>query len=361
MLVGLKLDPELFIVDSQVAVAAAHNGARHDRLHLLRHHADIGPVAAVVAEAIITDAVAEMAEQNDIMLEHHIRSPSAATTAATATAAAATAETAATAADPHATTAAAAHTDAAAVGLPGGLSPGLNIPKGVAAASSARRSLRCFGPSAGRPLPRAGPSTRRSLPGFGPVAPGPLTRTRPLAAGPLSCAGPLATGPLSRTGPISAGPENLIATSAPEIHPVLASATNIVVAEFLLHVRIIVSHALAMCRVVLPVAAAQRIDPRPVDVDVVVAPIASPAPVVSTPSPPSERPAGTKRESGRDEPGANISRPPEVIWRIRRIGPSSVHDSRIVVGHIDGVGVGLFDDDDLPALLLLLDDPLLLG
>src|SRR5262247_3824239 len=182
MLVGLKLDPELFIVDSQVAVAAAHNGARHDRLHLLRHHADIGPVAAVVAEAIITDAVAEMAEQNDIMLEHHIRSPSAATTAA------------------------AAHTDAAAVGLPGGLSPGLNIPKGVAAASSARRSLRCFGPSAGRPLPRAGPSTRRSLPGFGPVAPGPLTRTRPLAAGPLSCAGPLATGPLSRTGPISAGP-----------------------------------------------------------------------------------------------------------------------------------------------------------
>src|SRR5262245_41920924 len=195
MLVGLKLDPELFVEDSQIAVAAAHNGAGHDRLHLLRHHADIGPVAAVVAEAIIAEAVVEMAEQNDVMLEHDVRSPPAAAAAA------------------HAATAAAAHTNAAAVGLPGGLSPGLNIPKGVSAASSARRPLRCLGPSAGRPLPRAGPSTRRSLPCFGPIAAGPLSGTRPITAGPLSCAGPLAAGPLSRTGPISAGPETLIATS----------------------------------------------------------------------------------------------------------------------------------------------------
>src|SRR5262245_13209543 len=231
MLVGLKLDPELFVEDSQIAVAAAHNGAGHDRLHLLRHHADIGPVAAVVAEAIIAEAVVEMAEQNDVMLEHDVRSPpAAAAAAAAATASAAAHPRAATAAtDAHAATAAAAHTNAAAVGLPGGLSPGLNIPKGVSAASSARRPLRCLGPSAGRPLPRAGPSTRRSLPGFGPIAAGPLSGTRPITAGPLSCAGPLAAGPLSRTGPISAGPENLIATSAPEIHPVLASATNIVV------------------------------------------------------------------------------------------------------------------------------------
>src|SRR5215510_13135333 len=113
MLVGLKLDPELFVEDSQIAVAAAHNGAGHDRLHLLRHHADIGPVAAVVAEAIIAEAVVEMAEQHDVSSP-----PAAAAAAAAATASAAAHPRAATAAtDAHAATAAAAHTNAAAVGL----------------------------------------------------------------------------------------------------------------------------------------------------------------------------------------------------------------------------------------------------
>src|SRR5262245_22369625 len=83
-----------------------HHRLRHDSLHLLRHHADIGAVAAVVAEAIVAEPVGQMAEQNDIVLERDVGS--SATTAATAaatTTAAATAE---------ATTAAATETAAAA-------------------------------------------------------------------------------------------------------------------------------------------------------------------------------------------------------------------------------------------------------
>src|SRR5215475_16218705 len=104
LLVGLELDAEPVIEDPQIAVATAHDRVRHDRLHLLRHHADIGLVAAVVAEAIEAEAVVEMAEQRDVVLERNIRPPSAAT--ATAAAAAAAAEAAAThaaAATAHAT------------------------------------------------------------------------------------------------------------------------------------------------------------------------------------------------------------------------------------------------------------------
>ena len=62
MVVGLELQPELVVEDPQVSIAAAHDRLRHDRLHFLRHHADIGLVAAVVAEAIEAKAIVETAE-----------------------------------------------------------------------------------------------------------------------------------------------------------------------------------------------------------------------------------------------------------------------------------------------------------
>src|SRR5215813_739430 len=87
LFVGLELDAKLVVEDPQIAVAAAHDRFRHHVLHLLRHHADIGPATAVVAETIEAEAVVKMAEQRDVVLERDIRPPSAATTAAaTATA-----------------------------------------------------------------------------------------------------------------------------------------------------------------------------------------------------------------------------------------------------------------------------------
>ena len=68
----------------------------------MRHYADVGLVAAVIAEAIEADTVAEMTEKNNIVLEGNVRSPSTAATTATTAAEATTtaaAEAAATAAE----------------------------------------------------------------------------------------------------------------------------------------------------------------------------------------------------------------------------------------------------------------------
>src|SRR5262249_22677795 len=200
-----------------------------------------------------------------------------------------------------------------------------------------------LGPSTGRPL-----SGARTLP-----AARTLPRTRALpGAGPLSCAGSLAgAGPLSCTRsfsgarPLAAGPQHLVATAAAAIHAVLNSAT--IAAELLSPVRIVVSHAFAMFRIGLPVPAVQWIDPWPVSIDDVVAPIDTAAPIISARGPTAEGVAGAEREPGRDEAAGDISRPPEVIRRILRIGPCSVYDGGVVVRHIDRVGVGLLDVDDL--------------
>src|SRR5690242_4926675 len=52
---------EFFVVHSQIAVAATRHRVRHHGLHFLRHHADIGLLAAEVAEAVIAEPVGEMA------------------------------------------------------------------------------------------------------------------------------------------------------------------------------------------------------------------------------------------------------------------------------------------------------------
>ena len=110
LIVRLKLHADLLVVDPQIAIAPARHGIRHDRLHFLRHHADIGLLAAIVSEAIEAEAVVEMAEQLDAMLELDIRAP--ATTAAAAATAATTTETT-TAAAAESTTAAAAESTTA--------------------------------------------------------------------------------------------------------------------------------------------------------------------------------------------------------------------------------------------------------
>src|SRR5262245_32211935 len=78
LVVGLKVETELFVVDPQIAVAAANDRRRHDRLHLLRHDTDISPVAAVIGKAIEPKAVLEMADQGDVLFEPDIGTPTTA-------------------------------------------------------------------------------------------------------------------------------------------------------------------------------------------------------------------------------------------------------------------------------------------
>src|SRR5882757_9763209 len=75
LVVGLELQAELVIEDPQIAVAVAQYRRGHDCLDFLRHHADIGLVAAVVGEAGEAEAVIEVAEKRDVVLKHHVGSP----------------------------------------------------------------------------------------------------------------------------------------------------------------------------------------------------------------------------------------------------------------------------------------------
>src|SRR5436190_5014710 len=87
IVIGAERQSEFLVVDPQIAVAAARHRIRHHALHLLRHYADIGLAAAKIAEAVIAEAVGEMAEQDDVMLQRDVgTTPTAATTAAEAAA-----------------------------------------------------------------------------------------------------------------------------------------------------------------------------------------------------------------------------------------------------------------------------------
>jgi hypothetical protein len=156
LLVSLKLDAKLIVEDSQVAIPPARDRFRRNGLHFLCYHTNIGALAAVITEAIKAEAVSEMAEQNDIMLDRDIRSPSAAaTTAATATTAAAASEAATTAASEAATATtsqaatAAAEACATSRALGEGRSARTDVTEGIAAAwSRTGRPLPCTRPSA---------------------------------------------------------------------------------------------------------------------------------------------------------------------------------------------------------------------
>jgi len=113
MLVGLELDAEPVVKDAQCTIAITHHRLRHDSLHFLRDHADIGTVAAVVAKAIIAEAIGKMTEQGDIVLERDV-GPSASSTTTTSTTATTAATAATEAAATTAATEAAATTEAAA-------------------------------------------------------------------------------------------------------------------------------------------------------------------------------------------------------------------------------------------------------
>src|SRR6187431_361086 len=82
LVVGLEWQPKLFVVDTQVAVVTADDSIRPHGLNFLRHYADITLVAAVVAEAIEAEAIVEMPEQDDMVLERDVGTSSATAAAA---------------------------------------------------------------------------------------------------------------------------------------------------------------------------------------------------------------------------------------------------------------------------------------
>ena len=96
---ALELHAERVVVYPQVSVVPAGNRLWTDLLHFLRDHADIGLIAAVVAEAIEAKTVLEMSEKDDVMLKPDIGSPSA--TASTTTPTTTTEATPAAPAGPH--------------------------------------------------------------------------------------------------------------------------------------------------------------------------------------------------------------------------------------------------------------------
>jgi hypothetical protein len=84
MAVALDLQTEFLVINLKIAVRTARDRRRHNLLHFLRHHPDIGFVAAIVAEAIKAETVIEIAEEGDVVLEPDVRATSATTTAAAA-------------------------------------------------------------------------------------------------------------------------------------------------------------------------------------------------------------------------------------------------------------------------------------
>src|SRR6185437_7118565 len=86
--IGSERQPELFVIDPEIAVCPARHRIRPDGLHLLRDDADISLVAPEIAEAIVAEAIIETAEQDDVVFQGKVGAPaSAATTAAAASSA----------------------------------------------------------------------------------------------------------------------------------------------------------------------------------------------------------------------------------------------------------------------------------
>ena len=97
---------------------------------------------------------------------------------------------------------------------------------------------------------------------------------------------------------------------------------------------------------------------RAVDEEIVVAPIASAAPIIA---PTAQRETSAEGYPGGDDAGADIRWRAKIVGRIVRIRPIAVDCRRLVIGNVHHVGIGWLDHDRLLALLLLNRNLLLLG
>ena len=197
------------------------------------------------------------------------------------------------------------------------------------------------------------PLARSAVPGRLPPRSPTRSPPRSPARSPSAIASAIGT-----AGSILSRTKHLLPVTAAEIHPVCGAGLEVVVAEALLNVDVVVSNALTMRGIVLPVIPDVGRPVVVVDVEVAVAPVESTAPVIA---PASDRPGCTEGETRRDHAGADIGRVAEVIGWIFRVRPGSINRGRIVVRHVHRIGIGLLDDDRLLVFLRLNADLLLLG
>src|SRR6185503_14414028 len=245
LVVGVEWQAKLVVVDTQVAVVTADDSIRPHGLNFLRHYADITLVAAVVAEAIEAEAIVEMPEQDDMVLERDVG-----TSSATASAAAATAATCA-----RATTTAAA----AARACHARLTASSRSPRGSAATAGAGECVSAAAAAATRTLAGAGPAA---------AAAGPLTGAGPIAAAWTIACTCTATRTIActcaATGTVASG-----AVAPPEVRAVTCTAAVLVApAHSVGDAFVVVTDALPVLGPVVPSPTAASA--WPIDVDVVV-------------------------------------------------------------------------------------------
>jgi hypothetical protein len=68
VVVCLEGRAELVVEDPEITLSIGRNRLRHDCLHFLGDHSDIGFIAAVVTEPVEADAVVKVAKQDEVML-----------------------------------------------------------------------------------------------------------------------------------------------------------------------------------------------------------------------------------------------------------------------------------------------------
>src|SRR6187397_2742108 len=330
LVVGLEWQPKLFVVDTQVAVVTADDSIRPHGLNFLRHYADITLVAAVVAEAIEAEAIVEMPEQDDMVLERDVGTSSATATAAAATAAACA----------RATTTAAA----AARACHARLTASSRSPRGSAATAGAGECVSAAAAAATRTLAGAGPAA---------AAAGPLTGAGPIAAAWTIACTCTATRTIActcaATGTVASG-----AVAPPEVRAVTCTAAVLVApAHSVGDAFVVVTDALPVLGPVVPSPTAASA--WPIDVDVVVIPVdvGVTAPITSAAGPAGPAPNRIARAKcqARAQNCAAI-RPvagAPVVRRVRRVRPCTINDRRVVIRHIHRLRVCRLDDDDLLA------------
>jgi hypothetical protein len=224
ILVGQEIDSELVIIDPEIAVASALDRIGPQRLHLLRDHADIGLVAADVAEPIVAKAVVEVPEQNHVMLQCKVGATSTSATSAATT----SAETAATSA-----------TTESATARGNSSSPTASHARH---AGSAARGLDVGCPARLRPKRVLAPTAPRSAGGASPIGWPRLFGTAALpsaavtlglpAAGPIACTGAIAATTIARAGAITSpvAAANAIPAAIASSSAIAATITNAVAA-----------------------------------------------------------------------------------------------------------------------------------
>ena len=211
----------------KIAVATDSDRIGSHGSDLLRHHSDIGLLAAIVREAVVAETVIEPAQQHDIVLEHDIRAAPATATAAAAAEASATSKAPA----------------AVECGSP---PPAAGEP--APAAIAARRRPEMPGSrscAVRRPARRA---TRSHVP----CRSGPVSDSLPVAGRPACARLPVRTGAVGDVSAVGAGPQALCGRAGAGRDPGPDPGPSIGVAEPLLQVRIVVARALSMRRIVSP-------------------------------------------------------------------------------------------------------------